>query len=107
MARLDELRELLQTNIAKVTDLIRKEEEVEVKKKTNPVLVVFMIIGIIAAVAAAAYGIYKFLTPDYKDDFDDDFDDFDDDFFDDDDDDEVDVRKDEDVDAEDADKFED
>ena len=45
-------------------------------------------IGVIAAIAAAAYGIYRFFAPDYLDDFEDDFDDLDeDDFFDDDDDD--------------------
>ena len=35
-----------------------------------------------AAVAAIAYGVYRFFTPDYLEDFEDDFDDdFDDDFF--------------------------
>ena len=44
-------------------------------------------IGIVVAIAAAAYGIYRFFTPDYLDDFEDDFDDdFDDDFFEDEDD---------------------
>ena len=38
----------------------------------------------IAVVAAAVYAIYRFMTPDYLEDFDDDFDDdFDEDFFDD------------------------
>ena len=38
--------------------------------------------GIVAAVAAIAYGVYRFFTPDYLEDFEDDFDDdFDDDFF--------------------------
>ena len=37
---------------------------------------------IIAAVAAAVYGVYRFFTPDYLEDFEDDFeDDYDDDFF--------------------------
>lgn len=37
----------------------------------------------VAAVAAIAYGVYRFFTPDYLEDFEDDFeDDFDDDFFD-------------------------
>ena len=40
------------------------------------------IIGAVAAVAAIAYGVYRFFTPDYLEDFEDDFDDdFDDDFF--------------------------
>ena len=45
-------------------------------------LTVLGIICGIAAVAAIAYGIYRFLTPDYFDDYDDD-DDFDEDFDDD------------------------
>ena len=45
------------------------------------------IIGVVAAVAAIAYGVYRFFTPDYLEDFEDDFDDdFDDDFFEDEDD---------------------
>ena len=44
--------------------------------------IIFAVIGIIVAVAAAAYGIYRFFTPDYLDDFEDDFEDgFEDDFF--------------------------
>lgn len=53
------------------------------RRRRNPVLVVLSVIGCIAAVALIAYGIYRFLTPDYFDDYDDD-DDFDDDDFDDD-----------------------
>ena len=52
------------------------------KKKTNPVLIALAIIGGIAAIALIAYGVYRFLTPDYFDDYDDD-DDFEDDFDDD------------------------
>ena len=44
---------------------------------------ILAVIGAIAAVALIAYGVYRFLTPDYFDDYDDD-DDFDDDDFDDD-----------------------
>ena len=44
--------------------------------------------------AAAAYGIYRFFTPDYLDDFDDEYDDeFDDDFFEDEDDDDAEDEK--------------
>ena len=58
--------------------LHRKEEE---DKKKNVILWVLAILGAVAAVAAIAYGLYLFITPDYLDDFEDDFeDDFDDDF---------------------------
>lgn len=51
------------------------------------------IFGAVAAVAAIAYGVYRFFTPDYLEDFEDDFDDdFDDDFFEDEDE-EMPVRK--------------
>jgi len=56
----------------------RKNEE----KKCNAVLCILVIIGFVAVVAAIAYAVYRYLTPDYLEDFDDDFDeDFDDDFF--------------------------
>ncbi len=45
---------------------------------------ILAIIGAVTAVALIAYAVYRFLTPDYLEDFEDDFDDdFDDDFFDD------------------------
>ena len=59
--------------------LHRKEEE---DKKKNNILWARAIIGAVAAIAAIAYGVYRFFTPDYLEDFEDDFDDdFDDDFF--------------------------
>ncbi len=75
MNRVDEL-------IVRVNDLLNKKEAAE--KKNSKFVVVFAVIGVIVAVAAAAYGIYRFFAPDYLDDFEDDFDedDFDDDFFD-------------------------
>ena len=57
-------------------------------------VIIFAIIGVLVAVAAAAYGIYRFFTPDYLDDFDDEYDDeFDDDFFEDEDDDDAEEEK--------------
>ena len=58
--------------------LNRKEEE----KEKNTVLWVLAIIGAVAAVAGIAFAVYKYLTPDYLEDFDpDDYsDDFDDDY---------------------------
>jgi len=59
--------------------LHRKEEE---DKKKNNILWALAIIGAVAAIAAIAYAVYRFFTPDYLEDFEDDFDDdFDDDFF--------------------------
>lgn len=68
----------------KLNEIMGKKEPE--KKKVSKAVIVLAIIGAVVAVAAAAYGIYKFLTPDYLDDFEDDFDDdFDEDFFEDDD----------------------
>ena len=85
MNRLDELHGLLSENVAKVGDLLKKEDECE-KKKSKAVWI-FAIVGIVAVTAAAIYGLYRFFAPDYLEDFEDDFDDdFDDDFFEDEDD---------------------
>ncbi len=63
--------------MAKVSDIMNKKE-----KEENKIVWALAIIGAIAAVAGIAYAVYKYLTPDYMDDFDEDFDDdFDDDFF--------------------------
>ena len=57
--------------------LNRKEE-----KKSNALLWILAVIGAVAAVAAIAYAVYRYMTPDYLEDFEDDFDDdFEDDFF--------------------------
>lgn len=59
--------------MAKVSDIMNKKE-----KEENKIVWALAIIGAIAAVAGIAYAVYKYLTPDYMDDFDEDFDD---DFF--------------------------
>ena len=80
---MNKMEEIL--NAAKLNELLNKKDAEE--KKPSKTMIVFAIIGIVVAVAAAAYGIYRFFTPDYLDDFEDDFDDdFDDDFFEDEDD---------------------
>lgn len=80
---MDKMEELLAK--VKLNELVGKKQEE--KKKPSKTLIIFAIIGIVVAVAAAAYGIYRFFRPDYLDDFEDDFeDDFDEDFFEDDDD---------------------
>ena len=66
---------------AGVNELLGRKKAEE--KKANKLLWVLAIIGAIAVVAAIAYAVYRYLTPDYLEDFEDDFDDdFDDDFFD-------------------------
>lgn len=56
----------------KLNEIIKKKEEPE--KKTNVLVIVLAVIGAIAAVAAIAYAVYRYVTPDYMDDFDDDLD---------------------------------
>ena len=75
MSRVEEIMKSTKLN----EFLHRKEEE---EKKKTFILWALAIIGAVAAVAAIAYGVYRFFTPDYLEDFEDDFDDdFDDDFF--------------------------
>ena len=74
---MEKLSDLLE--MAKVSDIIATKKE----KEDNKIVWALAIIGAIAAVAGIAFAVYKYLTPDYMDDFDEDFDDdFDDDFFD-------------------------
>lgn len=73
----NKLEEMLTS--AKLNELLHKKE-IEEKQKSN-IVTILAIIGIITAVAAIAYGVYKYFIPDYMDEFDDEFDDdFDDDF---------------------------
>lgn len=53
-------------NAVKLNNLLKKEEE---EKKPSKFVIAFAIIGIVVAAAAAIYGIYRFFTPDYLDDF--------------------------------------
>jgi len=78
---MNKLEELLATS--KLKEILHKSGiEVKKEKKSNPVVIVFAVIGVVLALAAIAYAIYRYFTPDYLDDFEDDFedDDFDDDF---------------------------
>ena len=65
MVKLDEILEAV-----KYKEAAKKKEE-----KRTCILWILAIIGIVAAVAAVAYAVYRYLTPDYLEDFDDDFDD--------------------------------
>ena len=91
MKKLDELVDYLQDKNLVSNDIISKyctkcDLKKDNEKKGNTVLWVLAIIGAVAAVAAIAYAVYRYMTPDYLDDFDDEFDDdfeddFDDEFF--------------------------
>lgn len=61
-------------DLVKVNEILNRKEE-EPKKKCNVVVCVLAVIGAIAAIAAIAYAVYRYLTPDYLDDFDDEFED--------------------------------
>ncbi len=59
---------------SKLGELIKKKED-PIEEKKHTLIFVLAIIGAIAAVAAIAYAVYRYVTPDYMDEFDDDFDD--------------------------------
>ena len=76
--KFDKLSDLLATT--KLSELIHKKED-PMEKKKHTIIFVLAIVGAIAAIAGIAYAVYKYMTPDYLEDFDDDFDDeFEDDF---------------------------
>lgn len=67
---------------------ILKDEEAK-EKRCNLVICIVGAVLVIAAIAGIAYAIYRFVKPDYLEDYEDDIDDefdYDDDFFDDEDD---------------------
>lgn len=58
-------------NAVKLGELIHRKEE----QKKNPVVCILAVIGAVATVAAIAYAVYRYFTPDYLEDFEDDFED--------------------------------
>ena len=66
------IEELL--NTAKINALLHPTKN-EDAKKDNPYIVVLVIVGAIALIAAIAYAVYYFFVPDKLVDFEDDFDD--------------------------------
>lgn len=79
--KFDKLSDLLAAT--KLNELIHKKED-PIEKKKHTLVFILAIVGAIAAIAGIAYAVYKYMTPDYLEDFDDDFDDeFEDDFEDD------------------------
>jgi len=65
-------------NAMKLGELVHKKEPM--MKKKNTLVMILAIIGAVATVAGIAYAVYRYMNPDYLDDFDDDFDDYEDDF---------------------------
>ena len=63
---------------SKLKEILHKNEA---EKQKNAVVWVLAIIGAIAGIAAIAYAVFRFVTPDYLEDFEDDFDDDFDDYF--------------------------
>lgn len=65
----------------RLEDLVAALQKRDEEKNKNTILWILAIIGAVTAVAGIAYAVYRYLTPDYLEDFEDDFeDDFDDDF---------------------------
>lgn len=66
----------------KLYELLQKKDNEKIKKT---ILWILAIVGAIVAIAAIAYAVYRFVTPDYLEDFEEDFDDdfdLEDDYFD-------------------------
>lgn len=64
----------------KLGEVLEKRDSAKIKKT---ILWVLAIVGAIVAIAAIAYAVYRFVTPNYLKDFEEDFeDDFEDDYFD-------------------------
>ena len=61
----------------KLGELVHKKDPCE--EKRHIIICILAIIGAVAAVAAIAYAVYRYMNPDYLEDFDDDFDDYEDD----------------------------
>ncbi len=51
-------------------ELLNKKEE---KKESHVLLWILAIVGAVAAIAAIAYAVYRYMTPDYLEDFEDEF----------------------------------
>ena len=78
MKRIDDLVDYIQDLKDTYSVCEKKKEE----KNSNTLLWILAIIGAVAAVVGIAYAVYRYMTPDYLEDFDDDdySDSFDDDF---------------------------
>lgn len=65
----------------KIEELVAALRKKEDEKQKNTVLWVLAVIGAVAAVAGIAFAVYRFLSPDYLEDFEEDIDDDFDDYF--------------------------
>ena len=65
----------------RIEDLLLALQKKEEEKPKKYILWALAVIGAITAVAGIAYAVYRYLTPDYLEDFDDDIDDDFDDYF--------------------------
>lgn len=64
---LKKLDELIASN-TRLAELLGKKAEPE--KKTHPVVWILAIIGAVAAIAAIAYAVFRYLNPEYFEDYD-------------------------------------
>lgn len=63
----------------KLNEILQKRDDDKIKKT---ILWTLAIVGAVVAIAGIAYAVYRFVTPDYLEDFDEEFeDDFEDDYF--------------------------
>lgn len=74
MNKLEELLNSKKINDAisntKLYEMLRKKQD-PIEEKKHTLLFVLAIIGAIASVAAIAYAVYRFVSPNYLEDFDD------------------------------------
>ena len=66
MARLEEIMDAIRAN-----EILRRKDD----RKNNWIFWALAIVGAVVVIAGIAYAVYRYLTPDYLEDFDDDFDD--------------------------------
>ena len=66
MARLDEIMDAIRAN-----EILRRKDD----RKNNWIFWALALVGAVVVIAGIAYAVYRYLTPDYLEDFDDDFDD--------------------------------
>ena len=67
--KIEELMDFVKAHDMKeIKEYFNKKEET---KKNNTLLWILAVIGAVAAVAAIAYAVYRYLTPDYLEDFED------------------------------------